>query len=174
MPAKGAESNRKGAVAALPGGDQGGFPAAWQAGFLAAILGAAQQRRLVDCDQRFLLAADQYRSVVQTARKDVASARMASEILVLDCVDDLQCNGESVIRLLSEGVGERATMHPINVVVLSLLLGRAQGLSVPELQELGVAALLHDLGKLQLPAQLSQPAAHKTGAEWIGYHDHVG
>ncbi|MBP6394787.1 MAG: DUF3391 domain-containing protein [Giesbergeria sp.] len=135
---------------------------------------AAQQRRLVDCDQRFLLAADQYRSVVQTARKDVASARMASEILVLDCVDDLQCNGESVIRLLSEGVGERATMHPINVMVLSLLLGRAQGLSVPELQELGVAALLHDLGKLRLPAQLSQPAPHKTGSEWVGYHDHVG
>jgi HD-GYP domain-containing protein (c-di-GMP phosphodiesterase class II) len=135
---------------------------------------AAQQRRLIDCDQRFSLAADQYRSVVQTARKDVASARIASEVLVLDCVDDLQCNGESVIRLLSEGVGERGSMHPINVMVLSLLLGRAQGLSVPELQELGVAALLHDLGKLQLPAQSAQPFSHKLGFEGVGYRDHVG
>ena len=135
---------------------------------------AAQQRRLINCDQRFALAADQYRSVVQTARKDVASARMATEILVLDCVDDLQCNGESVIRLLSEGAGDRGSMHPINVMVLSLLLGRAQGLSVSDLQELGVAALLHDLGKLQLPAHLGQPAPHKVAAEWPTYHDHVG
>lgn len=135
---------------------------------------AAQQRRLVSCDQRFLSAVDQYRSVAQAARKDVASARAVSQMLVSDCVDDLESNSESVIRLLSEGVGEGSAVHPINVLVLCLLLGKAQGLTAAELQELGLAALLHDLGKLQLPAQLAQPSMSKTSAEWIGYEDHVG
>ena len=135
---------------------------------------AAQQRSLVHSDQRFLSDADQYRSVVQAARKDVTSARTVSLALVSDCVDDLQCNGESVIRLLSEGVGEASAMHPINVMVLCLLLGKAQGLTVPELQELGLAALLHDLGKLQSPAQLAQPSAAKVSTERTGYEDHVG
>lgn len=139
---------------------------------------AAEQRRLISCDQRFLSAADQYHSVVQVAHKDAASARNVSLTLVSDCVDDLQCNGESVIRLLTECVGERAGMHPVNVMVLCLLLGQAQGLSVSALQELGLAALLHDIGKLQLPAQLAQPplvtAAPKAKSEGGAYEDHVG
>lgn len=135
---------------------------------------AAQQRRLVNCDQRFSFAVDQYRNLVQAARKDVASARTVSQTLVSDCVDDLQSNGESVIRLVSEGVGEGSAMHAINVMVLCLLLGKAQGLTAPALQELGLAALLHDLGKLPLPAQLAQSSMFRPGAERIGYKDHVG
>lgn len=141
---------------------------------------AAEQRRVISCDQRFLSAAEQYQSVVQVAHKYAASARTVSVALVSECVDDFQCNGESVIRLLTESVGERAGMHPVNVMVLSLLLGQAQGLSVSELHDLGLAALLHDIGKLQLPMQLGQPAAStsapvfKARGEGGAYEDHVG
>lgn len=143
---------------------------------------AAEQRRRISCDQRFLSAADQYQSVVQVAHKDAASARTASLALVSECVDDFQCNGESVIRLLTECVAERAGMHPVNVMVLSLLLGKAQGFSTSELQELGLAALLHDIGKLQLPAQLAYPpvstsasaSLFKARGEGGAYEDHVG
>ncbi|WP_027996914.1 HD-GYP domain-containing protein [Simplicispira psychrophila] len=153
------------------------FPVAWSSAPLEMPLKrrlAAQQRCLISSDQRFLSAVDQYRSLAQVARKDVARARTVSQALVSDCVDDLQSNGESVIRLLSEGVGEGNAMHPINVMVLCLLLGKAQGLTAPELQELGLAALLHDLGKLQLPAQVAQPSPSRAGGERIGYEDHVG
>ena len=141
---------------------------------------AAEQRRLICCDQRFLAAADQYQSVVQVAHKDAVSARTASLALVSECVDDFQCNGESVIRLLTECVAERAGMHPVNVMVLCLLLGKAQGFSVSELQELGLAALLHDIGKLELPAQLAHPpvstsaSLFKARGEGGAYEDHVG
>lgn len=143
---------------------------------------AAEKRRRISCDQRFLSAADQYQNVVQVAHKDAASARTASLALVSECVDDFQCNGESVIRLLTECVAERAGMHPVNVMVLSLLLGKAQGFSASELQELGLAALLHDIGKLQLPAQLAYPpvstsasaSLFKARGEGGAYEDHVG
>ena len=79
---------------------------------------AAEQRRLICCDQRFASAAEQYHSVVQVAYQDAPSARAHCLALVTECVDDLQCNGESVIRLLTERVGERSGMHSVNVMVL--------------------------------------------------------
>ena len=142
------------------------FPSPPQGALAPAQRLPAEQRRLISCDQRFLSAADQYHSLVQVAHNDAASARMASCALVSECVDDLQCNGESVIRLITEGVGERRGMHPVNVMVLCLLLGRAQGFSVPQLQELGLAALLHDIGK----GQLSNPLRGQRRV----YEDHVG
>jgi HD-GYP domain-containing protein (c-di-GMP phosphodiesterase class II) len=61
----------------------------------------------------------------------------------------MACDGESAIRLLSEGVGERAVMHSVNVTVMSLLLGKALNLPSQDLLDVGVAAFLHDMGKLQ-------------------------
>lgn len=55
----------------------------------------------------------------------------------------------------SGGEGAEALFqHAVRVALLSLALGRALGLSGPRLAELGVAALLHDVGKLELPQEL--------------------
>jgi HD-GYP domain-containing protein (c-di-GMP phosphodiesterase class II) len=44
--------------------------------------------------------------------------------------------------------------HSTRVSLLALALGRALGLDGSRLQDLGVAALLHDVGKLELPREL--------------------
>jgi HD-GYP domain-containing protein (c-di-GMP phosphodiesterase class II) len=45
-------------------------------------------------------------------------------------------------------------VHSVNVCILSVALGRRLGLTKPQLLELGVAALLHDIGKSRIPAEL--------------------
>ena len=53
--------------------------------------------------------------------------------------------------------------HSVNVCLLAIALGRRLGLSRPELMELGVSALLHDLGKLEIPKDiLDKPAKLDT------------
>lgn len=116
-----------------------------------------QQRRLDACDQRFMAITRQYRKLAESAEGSPAMARVESEALVTDSVQELLGNTESVISLLSDGVGERNALHPVNVMVLCLLMGKAQGLSPMAMQDLGMAALLHDIGKLRLPAALSSP-----------------
>jgi hypothetical protein len=54
--------------------------------------------------------------------------RRACRELIDGIVADVMQQGESSIRLLSENMGDRACMHPVNVTVLSLLLGKALGL----------------------------------------------
>src|SRR3990167_931602 len=133
-----------------------------------------QQRRLDACDQRFMAIARQYRKLADSAEGSPAMARVESEALVTDSVNELLGSTESVISLLSEGVGERNALHPVNVMVLCLLMGKAQGLSPVAMQDLGMAALLHDIGKLRLPAAINGPFPVMTPAEETRYRSHVG
>jgi putative nucleotidyltransferase with HDIG domain len=133
----------------------------------------AQQRSLMACERRFGEATRQYRKVVEHAIGSPEQAREHSAALVNGCVSDLIADGESAIRLLSEGMGDRNAMHPVNVMVVSLLLGKALGLSAQELTDLGQAALLHDVGKLQLPDRVRFIDEHFTATEYKMYQEHV-
>lgn len=134
----------------------------------------AQNRALALCDQRFGEAARAYLALERAANDFPEEARSKGEALVAGCVAEFLQHGDSVIRLLSEGVGERNALHPINVMVISLLLGRALGIQGQELHELGVAALIHDLGKLKLPPNLRQPTPSMIPMERTRYETHVG
>ena len=58
---------------------------------------------------------------------------------------------------------EYTAIHSLNVCVLSLTFGRALELSNEDLNELGLAALLHDIGKMQVPLNiLNKPGKLST------------
>ena len=50
-----------------------------------------------------------------------------------------------------------AANHAVNVAVLSIAVGAKLGLSKKLLGDLGIAALLHDVGRVKLPAELQFP-----------------
>lgn len=56
--------------------------------------------------------------------------------------------------------------HSVNVCVLSAALGQRLGLNKRELAELGVAALLHDLGKMNVPKPLLNKPGTFSPSEW--------
>ncbi len=136
------------------------------------LLGA-QNHALALCNQRFGEATRHYVALEKIAVDHPERARTTGETLVAGCVTDLLNNGDSVIRLLSEGVGEAGALHPVNVLVVSLLLGKALGMATDELQDLGVAALIHDLGKLRLPDTLKNPQPHMPAPDRARYEGHV-
>ncbi|RIX46949.1 MAG: DUF3391 domain-containing protein [Rhodocyclales bacterium GT-UBC] len=63
--------------------------------------------------------------------------------------------------------------HAMNVLVLSLLLGKAAGLGEEDMRFLGLGAMLHDLGKVDVPARVLRNA-HRTTSEEQFYQAHVG
>ncbi|WP_326537154.1 HD-GYP domain-containing protein [Pseudorhodoferax sp.] len=133
----------------------------------------AQQASLRHCEQRFGEAVQLYQRVQEDAVARPVAMREQCEALVTGCVAEILVDGEATIRLLSEGTGESQAAHPVNVMVLALLLGRALGLPVHALTELGMAALLHDLGKLQLPARLRQRDERHSAEDMAAYQSHV-
>lgn len=133
----------------------------------------AQHAALEACDRHFLAATRTCVRLGAAADQAPLQARAQAEALVANCVDELLSNGDSVIRLLSEGVGERNALHPVNVMVLSLLLGKAHGVAADDLRAIGLSALLHDIGKVRMPPHQWVRTKDMSLSDLLGYQRHV-
>jgi len=56
--------------------------------------------------------------------------------------------------------------HSVNVSILSIALGQRLGLSRKILTELGLVALFHDIGKVEIPNEVLNKATNFTEDEW--------
>lgn len=56
--------------------------------------------------------------------------------------------------------------HSVNVSILSIALGQRLGLSKKMLTELGLVALFHDIGKIEIPNEILNKATNFTEDEW--------
>ena len=135
---------------------------------------ADQQASLDRCEHQFSEASRQLRSVLQNARANPTQARqvaMAQVDAMVGHVDGMQ---DVAIRLLSEKAGQETTLHAMNVSVLSILLGRALKFDAAQLAQLGLGALLHDVGKLELPDRLRWRDDHAPAVERRLFQGHAG
>lgn len=135
---------------------------------------SAQQQQLAACEKRFSESARAYRVLVEQVASKPAECAQHCLDLVRGFVGDFASGEEASIRLLSESAGDKSGMHPVNVTVLCLLLGRSLALTDAQLQDLGVAAFIHDLGKQQLPDRVRHLTEGFTSAELRLYQEHVG
>lgn len=132
-----------------------------------------QDRSLILCERRFGESVRVYRKAsdaVQTQPKEAAQQCLS---MVSTLVTELMDRGEASIRLLSEAAGDKSAMHPVNVTVISLLLGKAMGMQTPELTDLGMAAFLHDIGKVKIPDRVRWVEDNFSTAEYRAYQEHV-
>ncbi len=134
---------------------------------------ANQQRSLERCERKFGEAMVRFRRVSAQAGDHPKSAGDQAAELVQNCVAEVLGAGDSAIRLLSETMGDRSSEHPVNVMVVSLLLGKALGLPAAELHLLGLAAVLHDMGKAQVPERLRAMDEKFSANERACYREHV-
>ncbi len=132
-----------------------------------------QRARFAACEQQFVRATQACAQVMNCVSLQPEMARELSEALIAEIVDQMLTEGESMVHLLSDGSGERAALHPVNVSVICLLLGKAMGLSERDLKVLGMAALLHDIGKSQLPQRVRWREPTFTAMEDKIHQEHV-
>ena len=134
---------------------------------------ASQGRSLALCERRFGEAIRQYRKTLELVQTQPLTAATEAARMVESIVGEMLGEGESAIRLLSLTAGDKSSMHPVNVTIVSLLLGKAMGLPPADLQDLGLAAFLHDIGKSELPDRVRWLDDSFSTAEYKLYQDHV-
>lgn len=134
---------------------------------------AAQRAALQLCEKQYGEAAAGFREIMDLVPKEPRQSAEQSQALTQALLDKMLVEGDVNIRLLNEGAGDRGTAHALNVSIISLLLGRAFGLSREEMTDLGVGAMLHDIGKLELPARVRNREDGFTVAETQLYQQHV-
>lgn len=134
---------------------------------------AQQNADLTRCEREFSSATGAWKQVATLVQRDVKQALQESETLVKGLIDQLTSTRESNIRLLSETAGDGNALHALNVTVISLLLGRSLQLDDATLSDIGLGALLHDIGKLALPDRLRWHSDKFTAVEEKTYREHV-
>lgn len=93
---------------------------------------------------------------------DVQVARSA----VSECVSSIMRNSEAMVLLTQiKNKDEYTSQHSFNVCVYSVLLGRHIGLKSPELEDVGLCGLLHDMGKIRVPLEILNKEARLEGEE---------
>ena len=135
---------------------------------------SAQRTRLQYCESQFNDAAKAFKQIVDILESQPGPALGRCDEVVRGIMDNMGGpNDETYVRLLSEKAGERTSLHSINVTIISLLLARALSCTEQELHDIGVGAMLHDIGKMALPDRLRWCSRELSAPELVIYKAHV-
>lgn len=134
---------------------------------------AAQRAAAEQCQKQFDEAGQAWRAAQASVVERPAQARRDTEALTRALLDKMLVDDDMCIRLLTCSAGDGASAHAVNVAVISLLMGRLFGLGDAEMLELGLGALLHDVGKIDLPQRVHHADESFGAAERAAYRDHV-
>lgn len=63
--------------------------------------------------------------------------------------------------------------HAMNVMVLSLLIGKSIGMAEDEMRNLGLGAMLHDVGLAEIPSRVKRNP-NRSASEELFYRTHIG
>ena len=126
------------------------------------------------CERQYGEAARVMREVNETLVAQPKDAGRTAGTLARAMLEKMLAADEVGIRLVNGSGGDRNAAHALNVAVVAMLIGRTMGMSDGEMQDLGVGALLHDVGKIDLPDRLRHADDGFSAAETHAYRDHVG
>jgi len=134
---------------------------------------ASEREARLRCEQQYGEAGRAWREAWDSVAAQPKHARGQAEALSRTLVDKLLVDGEMCVRLLNSSAGDRATAHALNVAVISLLMGRSFGMSAEDMLDLGVGALLHDVGKQDVQDRFRHMDERFGPAETSSYREHV-
>ncbi|MFZ6743060.1 HD-GYP domain-containing protein [Undibacterium sp. JH2W] len=127
-----------------------------------------QRDEIARCEEKFVRAA----SVVKSINKLIFSKPKETIIEAGKLVDSMAevflSGSDTVMHLIQQTAGsEEMYFHTLNVSVLAMMLAHEMKCSDAQIKEIGIAALFHDLGKVDVPEHiinktepLSKPEQH--------------
>lgn len=133
----------------------------------------AQRQSLDRCERRFSAVSRTFRNVLLNVRAQPEEAHALAAAEIGGMVRVMQREPDVAIRLLSEKAGQETALHAINVSVLSVLLARSMGFDEAFVQSVGLGALLHDIGKIELPDVMRGKGDSTNPTERRMFQSHV-
>lgn len=141
------------------------------------LMRAAQiaQRRaaLKACERELAEAARNFKSITRNVYAQPAQSRELATEMIHKLGSSLLSDADITLHLMAEKVGgEVIYHHALNVTLLSMLLARAMKAPPAMLPLIGLGALFHDIGKIDIPDRIWRKAEAPSKAElaWIQQH----
>jgi HD-GYP domain-containing protein (c-di-GMP phosphodiesterase class II) len=126
-----------------------------------------------DPREGYVRALDVLRGAFRQANMGGVLDLKSAEATVHELVDAVVTQSSAMLGLTSvKSYDEYTFVHALHVCLLSLEMGRGLELSRPQLEELGLATLLHDTGKIFIPLELLRKPGRLTDAEFAVIQRH--
>ncbi|HEU4587242.1 MAG TPA: HD domain-containing phosphohydrolase [Gemmatimonadales bacterium] len=134
----------------------------------------AQQEGLQESEEAREVAKRTYSQGVAVTREVITSVRMGRAASVkrvkraVQMIVDQVLNNETSLMGLTtiRDYDEYTFTHSVNVCIFSVALGKKLGLSKLQLYDLGMTALLHDIGKARVPTEVLNKTGGLNEDEW--------
>ena len=97
--------------------------------------------------------ADNFSGAAMQVSKDLTEAIMTNSAVAID-INTLKVSDEYTFK------------HSVDVAMISMIIGKRHGLSRDEIREIGVAGLLHDMGKSKIPTEILNKPGKLTDEEF--------
>ena len=121
-----------------------------------------------------------YAQSVKVAKDTLTGVRLGKAVnarkvkrAVQSIVDQVLDDESSMVTMTTlRGFDEYTFTHSVNVCIFSVVIGQRLGFTKLQLYELGLGALLHDIGKMRVDTEIINKAGGLTEAEWTQLKDH--
>lgn len=112
-------------------------------------------------------ALDVLRAAARRARLGASPESGPTHEVVSELVDSIMFEQAAMLGLVSvKGRDEYTFTHALHICILCLELGHSLGLDRPHLEQVGVCAMLHDIGKIFVPLPILRKPAALTQSEF--------
>lgn len=116
-------------------------------------------------EKEFKQASEVVKNITRNIHSNPQEVRLEAEKLVGKMVESLRDMGDVMIHAMSEKLGDDVYFHALNVTVLSLIVAKALGMNEEETKHLGMGALFHDIGKVEIPSKILMKTEQLTKPE---------
>lgn len=140
------------------------------------VFSSKRQRETARKVERSLQASEHIFDETRTlARRIINDVRVGNSIdtrqakeVITDCVDHILKNPDALMMFSNIKHKDAYTSeHSVNVAILSIMLGRRMRLPRRQLEEVGLAGLLHDVGKILTPDDILNKPSRLTDEEFL-------
>lgn len=134
------------------------------------------RKRLAEVDRKFIHTSQLVKELTKTlhrAPEDVV--KQAGEV-VRELVSTMMAEDGVVLHSINGKAAEDAYSHALNVTVLAMMLGRQLGYDSEACHSIGLGALLHDMGKMDVPSKvlLKTEPLNRPEMQFLQMHTELG
>jgi putative nucleotidyltransferase with HDIG domain len=123
------------------------------------------QNSIARVEHSFIRSADSVRNITRNLYSRPAEAYAETSTLVNKMLKCMVDNSDVLIHAMGNHLGNNIYFHSMNVTVLSLMLAKSLDFSNADMLDLGMAAMLHDIGKHDIPHKILAKTEPLTKAE---------
>lgn len=134
---------------------------------------AAQQAKVAACERALMSNSRTLKNINQNLFAQPRQAYAQAGEMINSIADSMLVDADVAIQLMADKIGgEESYQHALNVAILSMILARELKAPPAAIRATGLGALMHDIGKSDLPDRVAKKSGPLTAAEFSVFQLH--